>query len=178
MDDRVSIAPETVRELIAEQFPHRAHLPVTAVHPGGWDNRTFRLGDRMGVRLPSAARYVAQGAREAEVLPRLAPQLPIPRPPARGRPGAGYPFPWSVMSWIDGEPASVVPPPDPVASAADLAGFLRALHAVDLAAPLRPRRIPAPPDPAAPRPPRRPSLARLRPGLRRRGTGSPTRRVG
>lgn len=37
---------------------------VRAVDPGGWDNRTFRLGADLLVRLPSRARYVAQVAKE------------------------------------------------------------------------------------------------------------------
>lgn len=31
-------------ELVAEQFPHWADLPVSPVAFSGWDNRTFRLG--------------------------------------------------------------------------------------------------------------------------------------
>jgi aminoglycoside phosphotransferase (APT) family kinase protein len=36
-----------VRRLIEKQFPHWAGLPVRAVEPGGWDNRSFRLGGDM-----------------------------------------------------------------------------------------------------------------------------------
>ncbi|HLW73145.1 MAG TPA: hypothetical protein VKR54_03785 [Candidatus Babeliales bacterium] len=43
-----------VHQLIATQFPQWAHLPIKSVEPGGWDNRTFRLGEHMGIRLPSA----------------------------------------------------------------------------------------------------------------------------
>ena len=41
--------------------------------------------------------------------PLLAPRLPVtvPTPLARGEPGEGYPFPWSVYRWIDGETARV-----------------------------------------------------------------------
>lgn len=48
-----------VRRLLATQFPDWAALPIEPVYPGGWDNRTFRLGSDMSVRLPSAAAYVA-----------------------------------------------------------------------------------------------------------------------
>ena len=122
-----------VRRLVAEQFPQWAHHDVRPVPRSGWDNRTFRLGDRMLVRLPSAAGYAAAVAKEQRWLPRLAPHLPlpIPAPLAHGRPGAGYPFPWSVYGWLDGADALTGPIGDLPAFAADLAAFLTALQRVD-----------------------------------------------
>ena len=46
----------------------------------GWDNRSFRLGDDLLVRLPSAEGYAGAVAKEQEWLPRLAPLLPLPIP--------------------------------------------------------------------------------------------------
>jgi Phosphotransferase enzyme family len=48
-----------------------------------------------------------------------------------GRPGDGFPRPWSVYRWIAGEPASVGLVADPAGFASGLAGFLAALHAID-----------------------------------------------
>lgn len=120
--------------LVAEVFPEWAHLPVRAVLPGGHDNRTFRLGDALAVRLPSAEGYVAAVEKEQRHLPALAPQLPlpIPAPVGHGRPAAGYPWPWSVNRWLDGVPARLGIP-DPHRFAVDLAGFLAALRAADAA---------------------------------------------
>jgi aminoglycoside phosphotransferase (APT) family kinase protein len=89
----------------------------------------------MSVRLPSAAHYVAQVDKEHRFLPRLAPHLPlpIPAPIARGAPGEGYPWPWSVYRWIEGEPASRGRIDDAIAFARDLAAFLLALERVDTA---------------------------------------------
>ena len=139
-DDRVAIPTATARALVAAQFPAWAHLPVTPVDPPGWDNRTFRLGPAMKLRFPSAARYVAQVEKEARWLPVLAPRLPlpVPEPLAVGAPGAGYPFPWSVQSWLPGQPASLAPPDDPVRFALDLAAFISALRAVPAAGGPRP----------------------------------------
>ena len=63
----------------------------------------------------------------------LAPQLPlpIPTPVARGEPDEGYPYGWSVYRWLEGSLAASAPIADPVAFATDLAGFLRALAAID-----------------------------------------------
>lgn len=122
-----------VRRLIAAQFPQWADLPVTRVEPGGWDNRTFRLGPELLVRLPSAAEYAEAVAKEQRWLPVLAPQLPlpIPAPLAQGGPGEGFPWSWSVYRWLDGQDAATAPVPDPTALATDLAVFLRALGSVD-----------------------------------------------
>lgn len=51
------ISTALVEQLISEQFPQWADLPIRPVEFGGWDNRTFHLGDDMSVRLPSAAHY-------------------------------------------------------------------------------------------------------------------------
>ncbi|MEV4532787.1 aminoglycoside phosphotransferase family protein [Asanoa sp. NPDC049518] len=122
-----------VRRLVAEQFPQWADLPVRPVAVGGNDNRTFHLGDAMSVRLPSAEGYVASVEKEQRWLPVLAPHLPvpIPAPLAQGRPGAGYPWPWSVNRWLDGSTAGPDTVADQTAFAVDLAGFLTALQGVD-----------------------------------------------
>lgn len=129
------ITPTLVASLVAEQFPQWADLPVSAVSLDGWDNRTFRLGGELTVRLPSHDWYVAQVDKEHTWLPvlRRSLPLPIPEPVARGRATAAFPRPWSIYRWIDGEPAALDRVADLSAFAADLAGFLRALQNVDAA---------------------------------------------
>jgi len=134
----VSIAKEDIdaalaRQLVAEQFPQWAGLPVEPVELDGWDNRTFRLGQHMTVRLPSAEAYRDQVEKEQRWLPRLAPllPLPIPVPLAMGKPGAGYPWHWSVCPWIEGESAAVGHVEDLSEFAITLARFLVALQQVD-----------------------------------------------
>jgi aminoglycoside phosphotransferase (APT) family kinase protein len=98
----------------------------------GWDNRTYRLGDELTVRLPTADWYVASVEKEARWLPVLAPRLPlpVPEPVFTGRPGAGYPYPWSVRRWLPGRPASAGVA-DLERFAEDVAAFLVALRGVD-----------------------------------------------
>lgn len=131
-DPRPVITSALVRRLVAEQHPAWAGLPVRPVAHDGWDNRTFRLGEGLTVRLPSAAGYVPQVAKEVRWLPALAAALPLPVPEvvATGVPGAGYPFPWTVRRWIDGEPGDTdaLLAPEVVAA---LAAFLVALGRVD-----------------------------------------------
>ena len=131
--EKDDIDTELVTRLIAAQFPEWAGLPVRPVDVSGWDNRTFRLGDDMSVRLPSAAGYVAAVEKEQRWLPQLAPHLPlpIPVPIGNGVPGQGYPWPWSVNRWLVGETATLDRIDDLTRFAEDLAAFLIALQAVD-----------------------------------------------
>lgn len=134
MDDRIVVSVEQARGLIAIQFPQWAALDIRPVELSGWDNRSFRLGDDMLIRMPSAARYVAQVEKEHRWLPVLAPFLPfpIPAPLALGQPGADYPLCWSVYRWLNGEPlARQLDSIDLSAIAVDVAGFLNALHRID-----------------------------------------------
>jgi len=92
MPQRVTVSAEQAGRLVAEQFPPWATLPVTAVENGGWDNRTFRLGDTMLLRLPSAEEYALAVEKEHRWLPELAPALRC-----RLRPGK-----WCTADLLDG----------------------------------------------------------------------------
>jgi aminoglycoside phosphotransferase (APT) family kinase protein len=133
-NETVKIDSPLVRRLIASQFPQWRDMTVAEVLPNGWDNRTFRLGDQMSVRLPSAERYVAQVAKEHRWLPFLAAglPLPIPVPLAKGEAGEGFPWQWSIYGWIEGEIATVGPVANLSGFAVDLAAFLRVLGRIDV----------------------------------------------
>jgi len=124
---------QLARRLVDSQFPQWAGLPIRPVELSGWDNRTFRLGKELSVRLPSSASYRLQVEKEQRWLPVLAPvlPLPIPEPVAQGAPGEGYPFAWSVYRWIEGAPAAPGAIADEVAFARSLAAFLDALGRAD-----------------------------------------------
>ncbi len=130
-DGRAGIDASLVRRLLAEQFPRWRHVPVRPVEVDGWDNRTYRLGRDLSVRLPSADGYVAAVTKEHRWLPALAPHLPlpVPEPVALGVASPTFPRPWSVRRWIDGAPAGDAL--DQEQFALELARFLVALWAVD-----------------------------------------------
>lgn len=132
-EPRQQFDADLVRQMIFTQFPHWSELKVTGVPHSGWDNCSFRLGQNMLVRLPSANRYVAQVEKEQRWLPFLAPKLPleIPRPVAKGEACCGYPWPWSVYNWIEGEVAAKVVVQDQVEFARALGEFLVALQKID-----------------------------------------------
>ena len=131
----LKITTALVSALIEQQFPQWSGCAITPVEPGGWDNRTFRLGGEMLVRLPRHAGYVAQVEKEQRWLPVLAPMLPlpIPSPVVMGKPGCGYPWPWSVYRWLDGEPSTPGNIVGVEEFARELANFLSALYRIDAA---------------------------------------------
>ena len=132
---RIEIDAALVRRLVGAQFPQWADLTVRPVAVDGWDNRTFRLGEALVVRLPTAQRYAAQVEKEQHWLPRLAPHLPlaIPAPLGMGAPDLGYPWGWSIYGWIEGETAAAAPIADLPGCARSLADFLAALQRIDAA---------------------------------------------
>lgn len=131
--ETAAVTPALVAGLVADQFPQWADLPVRPVEPHGWDNASFRLGGDMSVRLPSADQYALQVDKEHRWLPVLAPYLPleIPQPLAKGAPGRGYPWQWSIYRWLEGDPATAQRIADGAEFATDLADFLAALYKVD-----------------------------------------------
>jgi aminoglycoside phosphotransferase (APT) family kinase protein len=133
-----------VRDLLLGQFPQWAGLPITPVDSYGTDHDIYRLGVDLSVRLPRREWVTDQAAKEAEWLPRLAPQLPlaIPEVVAMGAPAKGFPFPWSVYTWLPGTPVSaggLAGSGSLDQAATDLAAFVTALRKIDTAgAPARP----------------------------------------
>lgn len=127
------VGEDLVRQLLADQFPRWAGLPLTPVRHAGTDNAIFRLGDDLAVRLPRVAWAAGQAEKEHQWLPRLAPHLPlaVPTPVALGRPTEAYPWAWTVCPWIEGETLQAELLVDH-ALAEQLAGFITALQRVDV----------------------------------------------
>ncbi|MDP6747807.1 MAG: aminoglycoside phosphotransferase family protein [Candidatus Poribacteria bacterium] len=132
-DNEVETDASLVGRLLTTQFPQWAQLPVIPVASAGTDNALYRLGDDMVVRLPRIDWAVDNVHKEYYWLPRLAPLLPlaIPVPLAKGSPGAGYPWHWSVYEWLAGENATMDGIADPHQAAINLARFITALQQID-----------------------------------------------
>lgn len=130
--EEIPINEDIVRQLLADQFPRWASLPLVRVPSSGTVNAIFRLGTALAVRAP----FVPGDAgilREAEWSPRLAPHLPVrvPRVLGVGEPGAGYPSPWLVVDWIPGENPEPGALRDPERVAGRVASFIEALRSVE-----------------------------------------------
>lgn len=128
----VDITEDLIRRLIEAQCPRLGGDIRIVSH--GWDNVTARIGEAHAARLPRRRQAVPLIRHEQRWLPGLAARLDIaiPVPLFAGSPGSGYPWPWSIVAWIDGETAEG----DPLSrgEAAHFGHFLANLHA------------PAPPD--------------------------------
>lgn len=128
-DAEFPIDLDLIRRLLADQHPDLAELPLQTAD-AGWDNVLVRLGDDLAVRIPrrEAAAHLVE--HEQRWLPELAPllPLPVPVPLRRGRPTAYYPWSWSVVPWMDGEPGDRVRATDVTETATRLGRFLRAMH--------------------------------------------------
>lgn len=131
--DEVNTDALLVGRLIAAQFPQWADLLIEPVHSTGTDNAIYRLGDGMAVRLPRIRTAVGQVDKEHRWLPRLAPLLPlaVPVPLGKGTPAEGYPWPWSVYRWLDGQDVTVERIADPRHAAIELGRFVAALRQID-----------------------------------------------
>lgn len=136
----VVIDPSTVSALLQQQAPELAELALSRFGEG-FDNVLFRLGDELMVRLPRRAVAAELVAGEQRCLPEIAKGLSIavPAPVVSGAPGCGFPWPWSVVPWVDGEDSDLSPMS--ASSATAWLGFLFELHQLTVRdAPINPFR--------------------------------------
>ena len=123
----IEIDEALVRALLETQCPALAVLPLRLVD-AGWDNETWRLGEELVVRVPRRGVAAQLIRHEQDHVPAIRERvaLPVPELVHRGEPARGYPWPWSVLSWLEGQPADLGYP-DP-SEAPVLSDFLKALH--------------------------------------------------
>jgi aminoglycoside phosphotransferase (APT) family kinase protein len=133
LQGKVSISESLVHQLLTAQFPQWADRPISPVSSAGVQHTLYRLGEDMVVRLPNAKDAVGQAGKEFQWLPTMAAQLPlaIPVPLAMGRPAGGYPWPWSIYRWFEGETGTFERITNPRQAAADLGKFISALQQID-----------------------------------------------
>lgn len=129
IDREIEISEELVRELLQEQHPDLAELPIREVE-GGWGNQMWRLGDTLAVRMQRMDKLPDLQLKERRWLPVLAPRLPLPIPtPVRsGVPSERFPKVWTVMTWVAGTPLDHGSITRRDHAADMLAAFLAALH--------------------------------------------------
>ena len=135
--DQLSVPAEMVRTLVDEQFPQWRRLPVRSLAASGTVNAIFRIGERLAARFPLQPQKADLARRRLEAEADAARELagrtrfPTPEPVAIGEPGAGYPLPWSVQTWLPGVAATEEDPGGSAAFAYDLAEFITGVRALD-----------------------------------------------
>lgn len=134
--NELSVDEGDVRLLIAEQFPEWQYEPIRRLVGNGTVNSIFRIGNELSARFrlqpgrPGLVR--AEIDAECAAMRELSEHasVPVPLPVATGEPGRGYPLPWSVQTWVNGQTATSNAVADSIAFADDLvtllAGFRRA----------------------------------------------------
>lgn len=131
--DEIEIGIGLVKRIVAEQFPGWADLPLKKVMSSGTNNALFKLGDGMVVRLPRISSAVKHINTERTWLPKLAPHLPVsvPLPLGLGYPSKGYPWPWTIYTWLEGLNPDVDLLTEPELLASDIAQFITDMHRID-----------------------------------------------
>jgi aminoglycoside phosphotransferase (APT) family kinase protein len=135
-DGQLVVSPGTVRELVGSQFPDWRDLAITEVDSTGTVNAIFRIGGRLAARFPLLPGDAAAVRRELEAEAAAARELTgrtrfaTPEPAAIGEPGAGYPLPWAVQTWLPGVTALDEDPGESTAFAQDLAEFIAGVRAI------------------------------------------------
>jgi predicted acetyltransferase/RimJ/RimL family protein N-acetyltransferase len=108
LEQKLNITLELAKKLIVTQFPEYIGLNVIEVEQQGHDNRTYRIGDDVLIRMPIAESYALKVPKEQELLPKLAKYLSvaIPAPIKMGKPSKDYPYVFSIYKWLDGRSAN------------------------------------------------------------------------
>ncbi len=131
----VNITVNLASMLIAKQFPEFAHLKIESVTQQGHDNRTYRLGKDMLIRMPTAESYALKVPKEQKLLPKIAPYLSvhIPVPIKMGEPSQDYPYPFSIYKWLEGTSINLLKLDKKIFEqlAFDLANFLKELQSIN-----------------------------------------------
>lgn len=132
----MKISTELARKVISEQFPEYAHLAITDVEKQGHDNRTYRLGCDMLIRMPTAESYALKIPEEQKLLPKLAEYLSIsiPVPIKMGKSSLDYPYLFSIYKWLRGKSINLVTLTNQEKEqlAYDLSKFLKELQAINI----------------------------------------------
>ncbi|MEW1913776.1 aminoglycoside phosphotransferase family protein [Kitasatospora sp. NPDC085895] len=129
IESEIEISEDLVRDLLRDQDPDLAELPIREV-AGGWGNQMWRLGDELAVRMQRMDTCPDFQLKERRWLPVLASRLPLPIPtPVRsGAPSERFPKIWTVMTWVEGTPLDHGSITCGDHAADMLAAFLKALH--------------------------------------------------
>ena len=134
--DEFYITLDLIQHLLKTQAPSLARHHLQPIIPGGTDHVMIRIGDSLVGRFPRHPGAVVAADVERKWLPLLNKRLSfsIPQVIQRGEPDQSYPAPWSILSWLPGNPAAPLGPKSSPHEASilarDLGRFVKELRSV------------------------------------------------
>jgi aminoglycoside phosphotransferase (APT) family kinase protein len=128
-DPEIAVDSALASRLVAEQFPELAAERVRLLG-SGWDNTVFAVGDEWVFRFPRKEVIVPFLETEIDVLPDLAPLLPVPIPVPEhiGVPSEAFPWPFFGARILPGVELADAPETSRELLAAQLGRLLGQLH--------------------------------------------------
>jgi aminoglycoside phosphotransferase (APT) family kinase protein len=135
--DQLTVTVGMVRALVDEQFPDWRGVRIKRVASRGTVNALFCIDQRFSSRFPlkpgdvSSTRWRLQSEADAAHTLLGRTRFNTPEPIALGAPGAGYPLPWAVQTWVPGTVASGNDPGGSEVLAGDLAEFITGVRTID-----------------------------------------------
>lgn len=136
-DDQIDINVGQVIALVSDQLPHLLGMDVEAIASAGTVNAIFRVGNEVTTRFPlrradpDLVRHDLQREMTAAIeFHRVCP-VASAEPFHLGRPGHGYPLPWTAQSWVPGTIATPTSCQNSAGIARELALLIERLRAVD-----------------------------------------------
>lgn len=128
-EPEIAVDPGLCRRLLEEQFPHLAGQQVRLLG-AGWDNTVYAVGEEWVFRFPRRQVVVTGLEVEIDVLPDLAPLLPLPIPVPQhiGVPSADFPWPFFGARMLPGIELCDAPEGSRERPASQMGRFLRQLH--------------------------------------------------
>ena len=105
--DEFYITLELIQHLLKSQVPSLARCRLRPIVPGGTDHVMIRIDDCLVGRFPRHPGAFTAANVEKEWLPRLEKSLSVSIPTIihLGERDHTYPAPWSILSWLPGQPA-------------------------------------------------------------------------
>lgn len=132
----IEVGEELARKLIASQFSDLAGATIRRIG-NGWDNAAFLIDERLIFRFPQRAVAAPLIEREIAFMPAIAERLAlcVPNPIYAGVAEFDYPWRFAGYQIVPGITACAqqLNAEERRRLAGDLAGFLRALHDIDVA---------------------------------------------
>ena len=107
--DELVVSEEEITKVLEANEPGLATLQLMPIG-AGTDNRVFRLGERLSLRIPRTSDASSRLRKGIRWMPYVTRDLPLQSPKVvyELSPAGGREYRWAVYEWVAGRPASEV----------------------------------------------------------------------